>query len=159
MLRYHVVKDNTSIEMVNYVFNFSYNHLKLPLQICFAYRFKVGTFPCKMRPASPLHAKQFPSTSINPENGQKRFFSAEGWIVLNVARASLWTTVSTLGQSFLYSMVFTACRHDSPLPSNQAGIGAMLVQFFYPANFPACNVKPMMYVITWQREPIDRRRP
>ena len=54
--------------------HFSYQPLKWPLQIYFACRFKVGTLRCKMLPILPLHAQQFPRTSTNPENGQKRPF-------------------------------------------------------------------------------------
>ena len=63
-------------------------------------------------------------------------FLTEGIIASHVARASPWTIVYTLGQSFLYPMVFTACRYDFPLPSNRLGIRAVLPDFLRFSNFP-----------------------
>ena len=48
---------------------------------------------------------------------------------LHVARVSMQTTHYTLGHSFLYLIVLTACRCDPPLPSNRPGIRALQARF------------------------------
>ena len=53
-----------------------------------------------------------------------------------MARASPWTIVYTLGRSFLYLKVFTACRYDFPLPSNRLGMRAVLPDLLSFSNFP-----------------------
>ena len=140
MLRYDVVKDNIFIKMVNYVLHFGYRPSKWPLQIYFTYRFKVGSFPCKIPPVSSLHARQFPSTSINPENGQEGRFSSEELIALNVARASLWTTVYLLAN--LSNGAYRVSLRPSVVEqSTQDWSG--VAPLFDPVNFPGSNVKPI----------------
>ena len=72
-----------------------------------------------------------------PKNGQKRpFFDGRVNSETHVAHVLLWTTVYTLGQSYLYPMVFTARRYHLLLLSNWPRIGAVFDAFSPFQNFP-----------------------
>ena len=59
-----------------------------------------------------------------------------GVFTLHVARVLMQTTHYTLGHSFLYLIVFTACLYDHRLPSNQPGIRALQARFSQFSFFP-----------------------
>ena len=63
-------------------------------------------------------------------------FHTTGVFTLHVARVLMHTTHYTLGNSFLYIIVFTACRCDLPLPSNRHGIRAVPTRFSQFSFFP-----------------------
>ena len=56
-------------------------------------------------------------------------FHTTGIFTLHVARIFLHMTHYTLGHSFLYLIVLTACRCDLPLPSNQPRMRSMQARF------------------------------
>ena len=56
-------------------------------------------------------------------------FHTTGVFTLHVARVSMQTTHYTLGRSFLYLIVPTACCCDPPLPSNQPRMRSMQARF------------------------------
>ena len=79
-----------------------------------------------------------------------------GVFTLHVARVLMQTTHYTLGHSFLYLIVFTACLYDHRLPSNQPGIRALQARFSQFFVFPVSNVKRMAHVCTCHGRPVAR---
>ena len=75
---------------------------------------------------SASYVQQFPSTEINIENVD---FIIEVVTACHVARALLWTTYHTPGQSVLYQNVFIACRCDPRLLSYRPWNGAAFASF------------------------------
>ena len=56
-------------------------------------------------------------------------FQPTGVFTLHVTRALMQKTHDALGHSILYLIVFTACRCDPPLPSNQPRMRSMQARF------------------------------
>ena len=125
-----------------------------------AHNIKDGTFLCTLKPISALLVKQSPSTSINPEKCSKTAI-----FTLPASSLCTWlifcdkTAYYTLTHSLLYLIVFSACRCDPPLPTNQPRMRSMQARFSQFSFFTFPNVKRMAHARTCHGRPTTRIGP